>query len=260
MLQGNIVGLASDGVTLVGNGNYGVLLQSGAQDFLIGTDGDGLNDANEGNTISGNTYINLYILTAWTNLRVAGNRIGTDITGEIPIAHIDGVDGIVAVGVFNLRLGTNGSNDAYNLSESNIIGGNTGYGVRLVGRVNELIDNAVAGNFIGISPSGNPIPNKFGGIYVSQAAHGVRIGTDGNGIADALERNVISFNGGYGITFDSNQAANTIIAGNLIGLKPDGVQSAGNALGGIRLTKGASARVGTNADGQSDSLERNVIA
>ena len=260
VLQGNIVGLASDGVTLVGNGSYGVLLQGGAQDFLVGTNGDGLNDAIEGNTIAGNTYVNFYILTAWTNLRVAGNRIGTDITGEIPIAHIDGVDGIVAVGVWNLQLGTNGSNDAYNLTESNIIGGNTGYGVRLVGRVNELIDNAVAGNFIGISPSGNPIPNKFGGIYVSQAAPGVRIGTDGNGIADALERNVISSNGGYGITFDSNQAANTTIAGNLIGLKPDGVQPAGNALGGIRLTKGADARVGTNADGQSDSLERNIIA
>jgi parallel beta-helix repeat protein len=259
-LQGNIVGLASDGVTLVGNNSYGVLLQGGAQEFLVGTNGDGTSDANEGNTIAGNTYANLYILTAWTNLRVAGNRIGTDITGEIPIAHIDGVDGIAAVGMWNLTIGTNGSNDAYNLSESNIIGGNTGYGIRLVGRVNELSDDVVAGNFVGVSPNGNPIPNKFGGIYVSMAAPGVRIGTDGNGVADAMERNVISGNGGYGISFDSNQATNTVIAGNLLGLKPDGVEVAGNALGGIRLSKGSTARVGSNSDGQSDALERNLIS
>ncbi|MFN8766238.1 MAG: beta strand repeat-containing protein, partial [Pirellulaceae bacterium] len=259
VLQGNIIGLRADGVSVAGN-RRGILFQSGAQDFLVGTDGDGVDDQNEGNTISGNGSVNLYIFTAWTNLRIAGNRIGTDVSGSIAVPHEEGVDGIVALGAQNLRIGTDGSNDTFNASERNIIGGNTGYGVRLVGSINESFDHALAGNYIGVSPSGELLPNQFGGIRVELQSPGIRIGTNGDGIADDLEGNVISGNNGYGIIFDTVQANNAVIAGNIIGLKPNGQDPAGNRLGGIQLAKGATARVGTDANGLSDSVERNVIS
>ena len=259
-IQGNIVGLAADGLTPIGNDQRGIFVQGGYQNVLIGTDGDGVDDAAEGNVISGNRVANLFFLTAWTDIRVAGNRIGTDISGEIPIAHPDGVDGIVVWGSWNVTIGTNGSNDLFNGSESNIIGGNTGYGIRLVGGGNQSKDHAISGNYIGVTASGTVVPNRYGGILVVDPSPGVRIGTDGNGVADGMERNVIAGNDGYGITFDSFDATEAVIAGNWIGLKPDGVQIAPNASGGIRLAKGSGARIGTNGDGQSDLLERNVIS
>jgi hypothetical protein len=260
VIQGNIVGLAADGLTLIGNDRYGISLSGGYKNVLIGTNGDGESDENEGNVISGNQIANITLLTVIENIRISGNKIGTDITGEIPISHVDGVDGVLVSGSWNVRIGTNGSNDLFNASEGNVIGGNTGYGIRLVGGGNQSKDHAVAGNFIGVSRIGNAIANRYGGLLIEGASPGVRIGTNGDGIADSLERNVIAGNSRYGIDVDSATATGTLIAGNIIGIIPDGIQSLGNQSGGIRLSKGSEARIGTNYDGQSDALEGNLIS
>ena len=61
---GNTVGLGTDGLTDHGNTNHGVYIEGNSARNIIGTDGDGTNDANEGNTISGNSTGGVYVTGA----------------------------------------------------------------------------------------------------------------------------------------------------------------------------------------------------
>lgn len=53
IVQGNYVGTNATGTAALGNVGGGVVLNGGAHDNLVGTDGDGVNDDAEGNLISG---------------------------------------------------------------------------------------------------------------------------------------------------------------------------------------------------------------
>src|SRR5262249_621212 len=77
--------------------------------------------------------------------------------------------------------------------------------------------NTVQDNFIGTDLSGtNALGNLGDGIYIASSFN--LVGGDGAGAA-----NVISANSGSGIVFDTPNAANNTVAGNLIGLGADGV-------------------------------------
>ena len=89
------------------------------------------------------------------------------------------------------------------------------------------------------------------------------IGTNGDGIADEDERNIISANSsnqnsGSGINISGN--SNTV-AGNYIGTDATGNSGLGNYQEGISLVNGANGNlIGTDSDGQSDLIERNLIS
>ena len=60
----------------------------GPVDNLIGTNGDGINDAAERNVISGNRYAGVWINGQGTDGNVvAGNFIGTTVTGDVALAN-----------------------------------------------------------------------------------------------------------------------------------------------------------------------------
>ena len=64
----------------------GVEIDAGAANNLIGTNGDGINDAAEQNLISGNLFAGVWINGSGTDANVvAGNLIGTDISGMVAI-------------------------------------------------------------------------------------------------------------------------------------------------------------------------------
>ena len=86
---GNLIGTDITGTMNIGN-DYGVLLAGAGN--LIGTNGDGVNDAAERNIISGNSVAGIWMLSSSANNDViAGNDIGTDITGTSPLANGDGI-------------------------------------------------------------------------------------------------------------------------------------------------------------------------
>jgi CSLREA domain-containing protein len=117
--------------------------------------------------------------------------------------------------------------------------------------------NVIAGNYIGTNEAGtNAQPNGFG-IIITFGAGYTLIGTDGNGTADAAERNVISGNDNQGITIQ--KAGYATIAGNIIGLDASGTEPLGNAEG-IYLRESSSNRIGTNGDRAGDAAERNIIS
>src|SRR5205823_9105353 len=95
-------------------------------------------------------------------------------------------------------------------------------------------------------------------------ASGNFIGTEGDGVADDQEGNVIAFSVSGSVLMVGDLAgsptANNIVAGNRIGTTANG--QGATDLGGLVDIDGAYAqsnRIGSNADGTSDDLERNVI-
>jgi hypothetical protein len=92
----------------------------------------------------------------------------------------------------------------------------------------------------------------FGG----RAATGTTVGTDGDGVDDVAERNVFAV-GGRGVSINTGGAY--VIAGNYFGLTRDGTSSEFISTGVYMRQSSSGNRIGTNDDGISDGLERNVF-
>lgn len=262
---GNYIGTNAAGSSALANTGSGVQISGGAKNNRIGTDGDGSNDAGERNVISSNTGSGVVISDAGTdNNVVAGNYVGTNAAGSAALGNTgNGVT--IQSGAKNNRIGTDGSNDAFNTGERNIISGNINAGVVINGAGTNF--NVVAGNFIGTDVLGTiPLANGGnGGLRILGGAQSNRIGTDGNGVADIDERNVISGNTGRGVQIDGAGTNSNVIAGNYIGVNAAGSAALGNTSNGVNIggtnTNGPQFnRFGTNGDGLSDDLEANVIS
>src|SRR5207253_1580498 len=119
VIIGNYLRTNDDGTAAQAYGPLGVELEGGSADNRIGANGDGTNDTIERNLISCNSSIGIVIQDAGTTgTIVAGNFIGTNAAGTAGI--VNGGDGIRIInGAVGSRIGTDGSNDAFNASERN---------------------------------------------------------------------------------------------------------------------------------------------
>ncbi len=140
----------------------------------------------------------------------------------------------------------------------NIISGNNGDGVKLVGE--KTVSNEVIGNFIGTDLSGgSPLGNSDVGItlvggvgaatdYISQGPN--RIGRPGLG-------NVISSNQ-FGMFISDNNTSKNVIEGNRIGTNVGGNSNLGNTADGIFIGAGTSDNiVGGSANGAGNLIAFN---
>lgn len=96
------------------------------------------------------------------------------------------------------------------------------------------------------------------GVVVEGNTVGAIIGTDGDGVDDLAERNVFG-SCDFGVYVNANPS--NWIAGNFFGLGSDGLTGTGipGALGIYMRQTSTDNLVGSNEDGISDDLERNVI-
>jgi titin len=244
IVQGNFIGTDQTGRIARGNG-IGVQI-AGVQGCLIGTDGDGVNDAAERNLISGNRGVGVLIRAFAQQNVVAGNYIGTDVTGTVALGNGGGVE--IQDGSLN-RIGTSGG-EVDNAAERNLISGNRSGGVGIWSPTSPAgsVQNVVAGNFIGTDWTGTrALGNEGAGVLIGHTGPGNRIGTNGDGVGDAAERNVISANALYaGIWI--GDADQTVVAGNYIGTDATGTQALGNVAMGILV------------DSSGVLISRNVIS
>src|SRR5207249_1390567 len=102
----------------------------------IGTNGDGVADDLERNTISGN--VNEGVVVVGTGNLVAGNFIGTDATGAVPLGNGQGV----------LVLGWGNAVGGPDARIRNLIANNTGYGVGVRTADPQSSGNQIRGNTI----------------------------------------------------------------------------------------------------------------
>ncbi len=245
VVAGNRIGVGADGVSPLSNGGHGIQLRGSSQTQIGG------NLAVERNIISGNSGYGIAVVAdqyAAHEATILGNYIGTDASGTTAVPNQFGgilVDG----GSLDTVIGVAGSR--------NLISGNTGPGIR----VESANGVHIAHNFIGTDVSGTlALPNQDGIDANNSSIESLVIGTNGDGVQDALEGNLVSGNLGFGIVFGG---AGNVVAGNTIGLDVTGSASLPNRRWGIEVFNANGAAgplIGTNADGVSDTLERNVIS
>lgn len=249
VVAGNRIGVNADG-TAVFEQQVGVSISTAADNY-IGTNGDGLNDAAEGNLISGNN-LGVRISGAATGNVVAGNLIGTNAEGAAAIANTSGV--LIAGGAARNLIGTN-SDGVSDVAERNVISG-VRYGVSIESGATQ---NVVAGNLIGTNAAGDAaISSQVAGVQIDAAANNL-IGTNADGVRDAVERNLISGNFSDGVLITRGSSGN-VVAGNLIGTNAAASAAIQNARG-VLISEGAFGnRIGANGDSLNDAAEANVIS
>jgi hypothetical protein len=239
-LEGNYVGLHSDGLTPWSN-SQGVLLDRGAAFNLIG--GKTLSSRN---IISGNTGWGVIITGGSRSNEVTGNFIGADSTGDSGPGNGCGGVLLSAYATNNLI----GSND---ISTGNVISANRGPGVELSG--NDVYSNCIDGNLIGTTASGEmPLANVGDGILVTDGAHNNTLGTPTPNSGNLISGNICS-----GIRLSGGGVSRNIVTANWIGIARDGFGGIGNCLfggSGILIDSGAS----INTVGGTTPAARNVIS
>ncbi len=254
---GNVVA----GNTIESNGTDGVLIDNQASGNWVGVNPlDATEDALQSNNITSNTGAGVELSGASANV-VAGNTIESNGTDGV---LIDNKASGNSVGVNSVQ----GSESAL---QRDVISGNGNDGVEISGM--DTTGNVVAGDYIGTDPSGmRPVPNHAG-VEIDSEASGNLIGTNGDGIDDQLERNIISGNLFTGVWITGGGTEQNVVAGNYVGTDVSGKNALGNGStfvyvgagdinGGVLIDGGASDNlIGTaGRDGSDDADERNVIS
>ncbi len=216
-VAGNLFGTNPAGTQSLPNGSGGAIsISAAAANVTIGTNNDGINDGNEFNVISGNNGNG--ILTASAGVTIAGNLIGTDVSGTLPLANtgtgIRATAGSVTIGGVGLgnvitknAVGINVESAATATITGNWIGtgtsglfdfGNAGAGIQasgnaVIGGIAPGEGNVIAFNNVGVivagatttaSIRGNSLYDNTGlGIDLANTA-GIADGTTPNDVAD----------------------------------------------------------------------------
>jgi hypothetical protein len=231
LIAGDYIGTDATGTTALGNG-VGVSMA----DLSGGIVGLSQTTAASRNLISGN-FQDGVIISGSDNV-VAGNRIGTDVTGSTALANGTGI-AVIYIGSNN-RIGGPAS------GAGNLISGNVKDGVGIYGGSG----NTIQGNFIGTDATGLiALPNGYGVELYSGSYNSV-----GGGSA-AGAGNLISGNlyDGIGIYSDGNT-----VQGNRIGTDATGTAPLGNGGDGVAIQ--AFLHGYDNAIGGTDSGAGNIIA
>jgi hypothetical protein len=283
-IQGNFIGTDVTGMAALPNRGNGIDIEGGGQNNTIGGTEAGL-----GNVISGNgssfgsgvIIANFSGTGAISGNLIEGNYIGTDRTGTTatgtdgkPLGNTS--DGVVIFGGVNNTVGGAATNapGAPLSGAGNVISGNGLFGVEITGANGDTRNNWVAGNYIGVDVTGSIKIANQGGVVIRQGAHDNIVGTNGDGVNDPAERNVISGNGGTvsleasGLVVPDNVdivdsgTINNVVAGNFIGTDATGtVALPGVNQSGVFIGYGAqSNRIGVKSTDTGAVFERNVIS
>ena len=238
LVQGNVIGLSAAGTNALPNGFNGISI-SGASSNTIGGTVSAARNLISGNATNG---IGILMVTDVFNT-VAGNYIGTDVTGTKAISNA--LAGVRIQGSSNIIGGVTAGS-------GNVISGNGQEGVWLVGVSGNAIGNQVQGNYVGLDATGvNSLGNGNAGIGISSAAAN-QIGGTTSGA-----RNVISGNGTNGMFLVGVGTAGNVIQGNYIGTDTNGSLARGNFQDGIFLQNVSSNQIGGSASGAGNLISGN---
>lgn len=135
--------------------------------------------------------------------------------------------------------------------------GQTGTGLRISSRSG--VRNWVYGCHIGVGLDGvTGAANAQAGVWLAPSANTNLIGTNADGVDDALERNIIGGSTAGVATGVYVQSNSNVIAGNSIGLGADGATPLGGSTG-VAIVAGTSNRVGASTISAAPGAERNFV-
>ena len=191
---GNLIGTDTTGTVDVGNGGDGVRIALGSSN-VIGTGTTGYS-----NVISGNDQRGvLLVLSGTTDNYVNGNKIGTDITGDVALGN-------TSSGV-HLTQGAN-----LNWIEDNQISGNHFSGVSTgfsTTTSNNILDNLIGTDSAGTSPLHNLATIAVRVLSPGTAVEGNTISSPGTGIAAWSDAGTSSIKGNF-IGTDAAETSTTL--------------------------------------------------
>ena len=214
-VQGNFIGLAADGTTLLGNTGSGIVAGSFTSGTLIGGD-DAADGATDGlvsarNYTAGNGGAGVFLGgSGFGGAIVQGNYIGTDVTGTLARPNHSGIDTNIA---------QNSTVGGVTPGSGNLISGNSLQGIG-IGNTSGMI---IKGNRIGTQADGvtalgngteginflaNPTNNQIGGTAAGEGNIIAFNGGDGvevfQGTGNPIRGNSIYANGGLGIDLNAD--------------------------------------------------------
>jgi hypothetical protein len=201
------------------------------------------------------------------NISIWGNFIGTDPTG-LTTGLGNKTNGIY-VNVFasatsnsHIIIGTKGDGTANDANEGNLIVANGSLGATDAGiAVFNTSNSRFSGNIIGLGKDTVTKANLFNngsGLLLSDRCTLDTVGTNGDGVSDALERNFISNNAKAGIWLFSHCNFN-VISNNVVGLDAASAD-AFNINYGVDIDNSSNNVVGTTANGTSENTKPNYIS
>jgi CSLREA domain-containing protein len=243
-IQGNVIGLAANGTSIVANEGPGIIVSS-PDNTVGGTVNTTPNVSCTGacNVISGNQQSGILLAANAANTLIQGNYIGTDSSGMLARANQkDGVE-------FNGAT-TGNKIGGTTRSARNIISANTGYGIAIHNNPPPQVFT-IQGNYIGLNAAGTAaLGNKEHGIYLSGGQSTI-------GGTELGAGNVISGNQYYGIEVDfgSSFGTSTIIQGNYVGTDYNGTSAVPNQQGIVVISLSKTVLIGG-----TETAARNVIS
>jgi len=206
VVEGNYIGPDTTGAVAIGNGAFGIAVDTSHDDTIGGS------KASARNVISGNASGFGIAVTNSNSTFIGRNYIGIDAAGSGALPNNTGV--LVAVGSQNTSIGSTTA------GAQNVISGNNGDGIAIRDPSTTL--NTILGNLIGTDPTGaQPLGNAGNGIAFSGGAHNNRVGGP-----TTNEPNTIAFNGKNGVQVDGTQlptnndtiTRNSIFSNGLLGI------------------------------------------
>jgi hypothetical protein len=239
ILGSNFIGTDRAGTRALGNGGDGVHIERAAGNKVKKSDDLGVP------LISGNSGSGVQVTgsTATAN-RLEGGLIGTNFSGNMPVGNATGVTIRDAPGN---TIGVDSSSSI----QGNVISGNTGPGVHIVGT--KARSNSVLGNTIGSDFAGNVAIPNLKGILIEDAPSNIVGGSVPPQGQDCLPPcNLIRGNIRSGVEILGTNATANLIRGNVIGKSREG--QIGNGGNGVSIFGGSDNVVG------GDTLFRNVIS
>ena len=176
---GNFIGVNAAGTEAIPNGELGVLIANGASNNRVGGDGNPYS----GNVIAASGFGGVAIGTAEfpgpdgsNDNIVEGNFIGTDRSETKAFgAQLSGV--------------TVQNKSKRNIIRKNVIVGHANHGVVL----SQASNNAMYGNWIGVTSKGAAIPNGSFGVYLFDATQNT-VQLPPSSVGSGTERNVFGSN------------------------------------------------------------------
>jgi hypothetical protein len=241
MVVGNFIGTNLAGSAADSN-STGILITEGAAGNVIG--GRRTPGVCDGpcNVIGGNLDDGIHLQYEGTDdNRIAGNFIGTNVSGTQAIANYCGI--AFSSGASSTQIG------GVAAGEGNLISGNTNYGIWLSWP--ETSGNKVWGNLIGTDVTGKiALPNYEGVVVTQSTANQI-------GGAEPGAANLISGNEFLGIWLGYLEAPGNTVAGNKIGTDIDGAVALPNYRG-IALTDASNNLIGGTAQGARNLISGNA--
>ena len=235
-VQGNLVGTDITGTLAVHDGT-GVEVSNATANTIGGT------DSGARNLISGNTTYGVEINgTGASGNLVAGDFIGTDITGTLSLPNDHGVEidnGATANTIGGTTAGA-----------GNLISGNNLEGVIVTG----ASDNLIEGNLVGTDVTGT--------LAVGNGTNGVELQGSSNdtvGGTSTAARNVISGNGQFNVYLIG--ASDETIQGNYVGTDLTGSFAVNtNTFSGIDILSSSGNLIGGTAPGAGNVISGNAFS